>query len=99
MATLADALMRAADQLPEVAGKIKMNEADRRGFLAEAQVLREQAERLRDAARQRRIEQMQIHMASLNSTCISCHSRYRDFAGQLHTPQASNSRDDLSQFR
>lgn len=88
VAALSESLMQAADRLPDVAGGIKMGEADRRGFLAEAQVLHDQAERLRDAARQQLIEQMQIQMTSINSTCISCHSRYRDFSGQLNGPRA-----------
>ena len=91
VALLAAALESAADRLPEVAGGIKMTEADRRGFLAEAQTLRDQASRLQHAAEQHRIEQMQTQMALINSTCISCHSRYRDFSGQLNTPRASAS--------
>jgi hypothetical protein len=83
VALLANALMVSADQLPAVADKITMNEADRGGFLAEARVLHDQSQRLRDAATLHRIEQMQLHMNSINATCISCHSRYRDFSGQL----------------
>jgi hypothetical protein len=89
VAAHATALMVAADRLPDIASKLKMNEADRRGFLAEAQVLHDQAERLRTASGQGRIERMQIDMESINSTCISCHSRYRDFSGQLDRTQAS----------
>jgi cytochrome c' len=94
VALLAAALGNAADQLPEVAGRIKMTEADRRGFLAEAQTLRDQASGLQHAAEQRRIEQMQTQMELINSTCISCHSRYRDFSGQLNAPRASASSAD-----
>jgi hypothetical protein len=91
VASLATALESAADRLPEVGAAIKMTEADRRGFLAEAQTLRDQASRLQDAAQKRRIEEMQNQMNFINSTCISCHSRYRDFSGQLNTPKASAS--------
>jgi cytochrome c556 len=64
---------------------------DRGGFLAEAKVLHDQAQRLAVAARLHRIEQMQLHMTSINSTCISCHSRYRDFSGQLDSSYAVSS--------
>jgi hypothetical protein len=89
--SLSNALMLSADQLPSVAEKITMNEADRGGFLAEAKVLHDQAQRLAVAARLHRIEQMQLHMTSINSTCISCHSRYRDFSGQLDSSYAVSS--------
>lgn len=85
----ANGLMLAAEKFPSVAENIKMNEADREGFLAQARVLGEQARRLRDAARQRRLDQMQEQMVWLNSTCLSCHSRYRDFSGQLDSTRAS----------
>lgn len=85
---LAGQLMTAADQIPAVADKLKMTEADRAGFLAEAHTLHDQAQRLRDAARKQRIEQMQRDMDAINATCISCHSRYRDFSGQLNTTQS-----------
>jgi hypothetical protein len=89
VAQLANSLMLSAERIPDVASKIKMNEADREGFLAQARVLREQAKRLRDSARHHKIEQMQENMAWLNSTCLSCHSRYRDFSGQLDSTRVS----------
>jgi hypothetical protein len=91
MARAANSLMLAAEQLPKVAEKLQMNEADREGFLAQARVLRDQAGRLRDAAKKHNIEQMQNNMHWLNSTCLSCHSRYRDFSGQLDSTRASAS--------
>ena len=84
VAAIANAIMVAADQLPGVTATIKMNEADRSGFLAQARNLHQQAERLRDAARQERIDQMQLHMASLDSSCISCHTEYREFSGDIN---------------
>lgn len=89
VAQLANSLMLSAERIPEVASKIKMNEADREGFLAQARVLRDQAKRLRESARHHKIEQMQQDMAWLNSTCLSCHSRYRDFSGQLDSTRVS----------
>ena len=89
VAELANSLMLSAEQIPKVTANVKMNEADRDGFLAQARVLRDQAKRLRDSARHHKIEQMQEDMAWLNSTCLSCHSRYRDFSGQLDSTRVS----------
>lgn len=89
VALLASDLMTSADEIPDRAKAIPMQDADRAGFVAEARTLRVQAQGLRDAARQQRIEQMQRQMDAINATCISCHSRYRDFAGQLNTAQTS----------
>jgi hypothetical protein len=86
----ANGLMLAAEKLPDLTASLKMNEADREGFLAQARVLHDQARRLRDAARQRNVEQMQQDMIWLNSTCLSCHSRYRDFSGQLDSTRADS---------
>ena len=66
-----------------------MNDADRAGFEAEALTLRAQALRLRDAASGHKVEQMQRVLDGINSTCISCHSRYRDFSGQLDLNDAA----------
>jgi hypothetical protein len=94
IAALANSLGEAADHLPGVAGRIAMSAADRAGFLAEARTLREQAAELQAAANRRSIEQMQRTMEGINSTCISCHSRYRDFSGQLNRTQALIGRGD-----
>jgi hypothetical protein len=91
--SLADELALSADQLPTVAEKLTMNEADRAGFLAEANVLHEQARRLSEAARSHHVEQMQRHMTAISYSCISCHSRYRDFSGQLDSSYIAVSPD------
>jgi hypothetical protein len=87
-AELADLLARTADGIPAAVDTSKMSEADRRGFISEAQTLRDQADELRDAARANRVEQMQTVLDRINSTCLSCHSRYRDFAGELNFRKA-----------
>ena len=94
MAVLAGALAKAADDIPAATSHVPMNEADRAGFLAEARTLRVQAVELRAAAGRRNVVQMQQQMDGINATCISCHSRYRDFAGLLNRVQASNLRVD-----
>jgi len=89
IAVLANALARSADNLPAVTSTIPMSDADRAGFLAEARTLRNQAIELKAAANHRNVAQMQQQMDGINSTCISCHSRYREFSGQLNRIQAS----------
>lgn len=88
VAALAGSLAVASEHIPDLAATLKMEEADRRGFIAEAKTLHDQAEQLRAAAGQRRIESMQRLMNGINFTCLSCHSRYRDFSGQLGSPRA-----------
>jgi hypothetical protein len=95
IAVLANALGKAADRLPAVTSHIPMSQADRVGFLAQARTLHEQAAQLQAAANRRSIEQMQRQIESINTTCISCHSRYRDFSGQLDPTQASVDRADI----
>lgn len=88
MAVLASDLAKAAADIPPATRTIPMSEADRSGFLAEAGTLRAQAAELHDAAIRRDVGQMQRQMDGINATCISCHSRFRDFAGQLNRLQA-----------
>ena len=89
IAVLANALGEAADRLPNVTGRIPKSQTDRAGFLAQARTLHEQAAQLQAAANRRSIEQMQRQMDGINASCISCHSRYRDFSGPLNRTQAS----------
>jgi cytochrome c556 len=84
-ATLSDDLANAALLIPVSAGNSKMTEADSAGFQAEASTLHRQALRLGVAAKAKNIEQMQSSLDALGDTCISCHSRYRDFSGELRS--------------
>lgn len=88
-AKLAEALAASAMKIPDGVVDKMASDADRAGFQAQAGILRAQAERLGQAARMGKVEQMQRSLDAINSTCISCHSRYRDFSGQLNFRQAS----------
>lgn len=80
---LAEGLARGADQIPRAVEHIKMTEVDRRSFLVQVDVFREQAQRLvRDAAQTNR-EAMRRDLIALNETCLSCHDRFRDFSGPI----------------
>ncbi|HEX8913827.1 MAG TPA: hypothetical protein VF796_15875 [Humisphaera sp.] len=87
-AQLADALSASARRIPDaIAGKT-MSDDVRTGFLAEASILRTQAEQLGTEARARRAESMARTLDQINATCVTCHSRYRDLAGTLDFPRA-----------
>ena len=80
---LSAGLAPAAERIPMSVERLPMSDADRAGFNAEAGILRDQAMRLGDAARARDTVEIQKLLDGISSTCISCHSRYRDIAGQL----------------
>ncbi len=91
---LADGLAAAAVHIPERIADRPMSEADRTGFQAEADVLRDQAMRLNQAAHDRKIEEMQESLIAISATCLSCHSRYRDFSGQLDIRRSGGRQPD-----
>jgi cytochrome c556 len=88
-AKLADGLARAARDIPRSVADREMAAETRRGFNAEARRLREQALALKEAARDRKVEPMQRALDGISSSCISCHSQYRDFAGELGARRAA----------
>jgi hypothetical protein len=88
-ASLAEGLASAAGGIPKFVQNQLMSETDRLGFANEANRLRDSALDLKAAAEQRRVEPMQRALDQINSACIACHSRYRDFAGELDTQRAS----------
>jgi len=87
-AALGEALANTAMKIPAAAKSRQMSEADRNAFVAIAQTLHKQAIDVRDAARARKVEKMQSVLDQMNTTCLSCHTRFRDFAGQLDFPKA-----------
>ena len=81
--TTADILASAAQRIPLAVAGVEMSEADRNAFNTTAQTLSTQAATFKKWAEARDVEQMQRSLASIKSTCTSCHVRYRDFSGQL----------------
>ena len=86
---LADGLARAARNIPRAVADREMSPDVRRGFNAEARRLRQQSLELKEAARGRKVERMQRLLDGISSSCISCHSHYRDFTGELDTSRAA----------
>ena len=72
---------------PRAVADREMTAETRRGFAAEAERLRTQSLALRDAARGRKVERMQRTLDGISSSCISCHSQYRDFTGEMGPPR------------
>ena len=83
IAALAAGLSQSSDQIVPVVKNIPITESDWRGFTDDAQRLHDQADRLRQSADAHQIDEVQQSMDAINSTCIACHSRYRDFSGQI----------------
>ena len=94
LAAVANALADTAKNIPAAVEKKPMSDTDRRGFVAEAERLHDQAVVLRDAARVNQIEPLQGMRDNINVTCISCHSRYRDISGELNSHKALGSAFD-----
>jgi cytochrome c556 len=88
-AALADGLADAAERIPQAVHARPMDPGDRRGFTTEANRLRRQAVELKAAAEGRRVERMQRALDAISSTCVGCHGKYRDIAGELGPRKAS----------
>jgi hypothetical protein len=82
-ATAANNLAGAAVNLPRALEGKPLGEAERRGFVAFADTLHDQAIRLRGDAEKMRVEQMQQSMDAVTTTCVACHTRYRDLTGNV----------------
>lgn len=81
--TLAKLLANTAPQIIQATVEFKLSEADYRGFVAQADTLKEQAQRLHQAATGGDIDRMRQELKSIRATCRSCHERYRDISGPI----------------
>jgi soluble cytochrome b562 len=98
----ADTLASAAQRIPLAVAGVEMSEADRNAFNATAQTLGTQAATFKKWAQAGDVEEMQRSLASIKTTCTSCHVRYRDFSGQLlwfRQAQLTSERDPLAANR
>lgn len=80
---LADALSQSAREIPRTVAGMRMSEADRMSFTSNAHVLSDQARLLGQAARKHNVEGMQRQLEAIRSSCISCHTRFKDISGEL----------------
>lgn len=81
---LTTALMRAVDQIAQAADHAAMSKSDRRAFLAEVGVFREQLGRLEKVVVAHDADGMRRTLSEIDTTCNSCHERFRDVSGPLH---------------
>ena len=84
---LARLLGESARQIADTVDSSGMTEADRKAFLNCARTLQVQAKRLEHAARARKIERMHDSLGAIRGTCLSCHTRFRDYSGELDPPR------------
>jgi hypothetical protein len=91
-AMLADSLVIAASQIPAVVDAKTLPDEIRTGFLSEARMLKDQAVQLKVNATQKRAESMERTLDAINTTCINCHSKYRDLSGNIDIRRADGHR-------
>lgn len=85
---LADALVTAADRIPQSLENKPLTPDVREGFLAEVEMLRQGAVDLKSHAVAKQGESMSRALDRINATCITCHTRYRDLTGTLDSIRA-----------
>ena len=76
-------LSQTARVIPETVNLRLLSDSDERAFVGEANMLCNEAMELHHAASEHQVEQMQRSMLAINSTCVSCHSRFKELAGDL----------------
>lgn len=88
VAELALVLAESAGRIPSTVANRRMSEADRRAFTALSAALEDQARALGSAATQHQREEMEAALTQIGETCVSCHSRFRDFTPHFSPQQA-----------
>lgn len=73
----------AGGRISDGAARINIAEVDRRSFLAQAETLHDQALRLGVVAGTADVNGLRDVLASIRTTCNSCHERFRDFSGSI----------------
>lgn len=89
-AAIAQGLSDAAARIPRSVADHPMSAEDRRGFAAEARRLQNEAKELGRAARERRVGPMRRSFDRISAACTSCHSQYKDYAGELENRRADD---------
>ena len=85
-AIAANDLSESALRIPAILQGKPVSEADLRAFIAIAQTLHDQAHQLRGDAETVHVDQMQQTLGAMLRTCVSCHTRFHEFAGDLPQP-------------
>ena len=91
---LASQLAKTAATIPTSKRDRPLSEAARADFEKLAMDLQRQAKDLEAAAKAHQVEQMQRSFRAINATCVGCHSRFRDFAGELDFGRAAAPRNE-----
>jgi cytochrome c556 len=80
---LSERLATAAGQVARALEDVELSESDRRAFLAKVEVFKDQVDRLRQAVTEQDAADMRRAMREIDTTCTSCHERFRDVSGPL----------------
>lgn len=78
------ALKAAVDQIAGIVDDVEMSGADRQAFLGKVGVFREQLGQLENVVAAHDADGMRRTLGEIDTTCNSCHERFRDVAGPLH---------------
>lgn len=83
MAPLATELSAAARRIPDAVSRAKVTQADRSAIAALAGTLGEQADVLQTRIRENNLDEARRVLTDINTTCMSCHDRFRDLCGPM----------------
>lgn len=83
----AEQLAESANALIDSADRFNLGADDRKTFLELSRTMHDQALSAGRAARDRRTIDLRRHLDAVQATCISCHTRFRDFAAELAPPR------------
>lgn len=83
MSPLATELAAAARRIPDVIRDTKITPSDRSAIAALAATLGEQADDLKTRIRENSLDEARRVLRDINTTCMSCHDRFRDLCGPM----------------
>lgn len=81
--SLALALARAAEMIPQALEGVKLGSADRKLFLGYVGELRDEANRLSKLTREKDLKGIAKVQDDIRKTCNACHKDFRELAGPL----------------
>ena len=81
--SLAQALARAAEMIPQALENVKLSSADRKLFLSYVGDLRDEAQKLTKLTEEKDLEGIAKVQDDIRTTCNACHKQFRELAGPL----------------
>ena len=81
--SLAQALARAAEKIPQALEGVKLSSAERKVFMGYVGELRAEAEQLSKLTQKKDFEGIAKVQGDIRTTCNACHKQFRELAGPL----------------